>query len=475
MTLTAPHPTPTTPLDDVVPTAPDTAAAPSTGGPRTAHHHDVSARVNAATLERHWRPKPSGGADPAGHLTPAQIDELGRTFDAMREELLASRGAADAAYIRRIITLQRRLELGARLVLLFSNVPAAWLAGTAALSAAKILENMEIGHNVLHGQWDWMRDPKIHSTTWEWDNVATAKGWKYTHNQLHHTYTNVIGMDNDLGYGLIRVDPDQPWRPSYLLQPISNFLNAVVFQEGIAMYDLDLERNLRPDVTPEEKAAFRANVTATAKKFGRHVFRDYLLHPALSGPNYATTFTANLVANLARNLWSNAVIICGHFPSGVATFSKESIENETRGEWYLRQILGSANISGGKLMHTMSGNLSHQIEHHMFPDVPSNKYIEVAPRVQALCAEYGLHYETGPMPEQLASVWGKVFRYAVPNGAWSDLRRQPVRTLARGARWATGAAAGAFAAKATQVGKATGEVATTAVTTVTRRTVAATA
>ena len=50
----------------------------------------------------------------------------------------------------------------------------AWLLGTAALSLAKILDNMEIGHNVLHGQWDWMRDPKIHSSTWEWDHTSPA-------------------------------------------------------------------------------------------------------------------------------------------------------------------------------------------------------------------------------------------------------------------------------------------------------------
>ena len=450
MTLTAPPPS--LPAFDIAPeTVPPKTSAPAgdrtADAPRAARHHDVSSRVNAPTLERHWTPKPSGGADPAGHLTPQQIDQLGRELDAMREELLASRGAADAAYIRGLITLQRRLELGSRSVLLFSNLPIAWIAGTAGLSVAKILENMEIGHNVLHGQWDWMRDEKIHSTTWEWDNVATSKGWKYTHNQLHHTYTNVIGMDNDLGYGIIRIDEDQPWEPKHLIQPIVNFVNAVIFQEGIALYDLDLERNRRPDVTPEEKAAFEADVKATARKFGRHVFRDYLLHPALSGPNFAATLLANLVANTARNVWSNAVIICGHFPSGVATFSKESIENETRGEWYLRQILGSANISGGKLIHLMSGNLSHQIEHHMFPDVPSNKYIEVAPRVRDLCDRYELHYETGPMPQQLGSVWHGVFLYALPNGAWQDLRARPAATVARGARWAAGYVADAVAAK----------------------------
>ncbi len=154
--------------------------------------------------------------DPTAHLTAEQIEELGRELDAMRDEVIASRGERDAAYIRKVISVQRKLELTSRGVLLFSLFPPAWLIGTAGLSVAKILENMEIGHNILHGQWDWMRDPKIHSTTWEWDHVSPADQWKHSHNELHHTYTNVIGKDNDLGYGIMRVDEDQKWQPFHL-------------------------------------------------------------------------------------------------------------------------------------------------------------------------------------------------------------------------------------------------------------------
>ena len=138
---------------------------------------------------------------------------MARELDALRQEVLGSRGTADAAYIRKVIDVQRKLELGSRAVLLFSLFPPAWLVGTAGLAVAKILENMEIGHNVMHGQWDWMRDPKIHSAAWEWDHASPADLWKRSHNELHHTYTNVLGRDNDLGYGVMRVDEDQPWVP----------------------------------------------------------------------------------------------------------------------------------------------------------------------------------------------------------------------------------------------------------------------
>ena len=110
--------------------------------------------------------------DPTAHLTADDIENLGRELDAIRADVIASRGERDAAYIRKVIDGQRKLELSSRAILLFSLFPPAWIVGTVGLSVSKIVENMEIGHNVMHGQWDWMRDNKIHSTTWEWDNAS---------------------------------------------------------------------------------------------------------------------------------------------------------------------------------------------------------------------------------------------------------------------------------------------------------------
>ncbi|WP_018215219.1 fatty acid desaturase family protein [Salinispora vitiensis] len=352
-------------------------------------------------------------ANPIAHLSSEDIEEIGKELDAIRDRVLADLGERDARYIRRLIRTQRGLELGSRAVLLFSLFPPAWIIGTAGLSVAKILENMEIGHNILHGQWDWMRDPKIHSTTWEWDHVSPAEQWKHSHNELHHRYTNVIGKDNDLGYGIMRVDEDQRWHPLYLGQPVWNLINAFFFEYGIAAYDLELGRNLKKG--RHRDPAFRARARAVGRKIRRQVLKDYVLHPLLSGPSFLSTLAATFTANLVRNLWSHSVIMCGHFPEGVETFEKTSIEGETRGEWYLRQMLGSANISGSRLLHIMSGNLSHQIEHHLFPDLPSNRYREVVPEVRALFDRYGLKYTTGSLPRQVFSAWKKVIRLSLPN------------------------------------------------------------
>jgi linoleoyl-CoA desaturase len=191
-----------------------------------------------------------------------------------------------------------------------------------------------------------------------------------------------------------------------------NAVNAVVFEYGIAAYDLEIGKVVKGRA---DRATFRAQGRKVLRKIGKQVLRDYVVHPLLSGPSALPTFAANATANLARNLWTHSVIMCGHFPSGVETFTKRSIEGETRGEWYLRQMLGAANITGGRALHLMTGNLSFQIEHHLFPDLPSNRYQEIAPKVRELFDRYGLRYTAGPLPRQVASAWWKVVRLSLPN------------------------------------------------------------
>lgn len=349
----------------------------------------------------------------AAHLSDEDVARLGAELDAIRDEVLASRGAKDAAYIRRVIAVQRGLEVASRATLLAARFPAALVAGTAMLSAAKILENMEIGHNVLHGQWDWMKDPDIHSTTWEWDFVAPAVGWKHSHNDLHHTWTNVVGKDRDVGYNILRMDEDIPWEPRHLLNPVVNAGLAPIFEWGIALFDLELDAVKEGT---KSKAALRADLKLLGAKFARQIAKDYVATPGLAmltGSGKQALLGAAL-ANATRNVWAHAVIFCGHFPDGADTFTEEMIEGETRGDWYLRQMLGSANISGSPLMHIATGNLSHQIEHHLFPDLPSNRYAEVAVKVRDVCERYGLPYTTGPLWKQVGSAWRKVFRLALP-------------------------------------------------------------
>ena len=262
------------------------------------------------------------------HLTDEQTEALGAELDAIRAEVMDSLGAADADYIRTVVRVQRGLEAGGRGLLLFSRIPAAWVAGTAALSVAKILENMELGHNILHGQWDWMRDPEIHSTTWEWDHASPSEMWKRSHNYEHHTFTNVRGKDRDLGYAIMRVTPEQPWHPAYLLQPIYNIGLSAFFEWAVAIYDIELDR-VQEGTKPWPEA--KAQLKTIWRKARTQLAKDYVLFPLLSGPGFLATLTANATANLVRNMWSHAVIFCGHFPDGVDTFDEARLKGRPAG------------------------------------------------------------------------------------------------------------------------------------------------
>ncbi|MBT0565675.1 fatty acid desaturase [Williamsia sp. CHRR-6] len=346
------------------------------------------------------------------HLTDDDVAALGADLDALRRRVETDRGVRDATYLRRTILAQRVLEAAGRLVLWNNRSRLEWVMGTALLSTAKIIENMELGHNVMHGQWDWMNDPEVHSTSWEWDMVCAAPHWKHSHNYVHHKYTNVVGMDHDVGYRLLRVTRDEPWTPKHIAQPVANLILAATFEWGIALHDLELKEVVMGN---KPWSVAKPQLKDFLAKVGKQLVKDYALFPALSGRRAARTMSANLAANVARNLWAYVVIFCGHFPDGAEKFTVESLQDETPGQWYLRQMLGTANFRAGTAMAFMSGNLCYQIEHHLFPDLPSNRYAEMSVEIQRLCAEYDLPYTTGSLGRQYWQTLRTIMKLTLPD------------------------------------------------------------
>jgi linoleoyl-CoA desaturase len=344
-------------------------------------------------------------------MTREEITAFGAELDAIRQEVMADLGERDAAHIRLVVRVGRGSAIAGRSLLMFGFTPISWTLGVAALATAKILENMEIGHNVLHGQYDWMNDPTLDSQTYEWDIVCDSAQWRHSHNYEHHTFTNIVGKDRDVGYGLLRVSAEQPWQRQHLVQPLSYAALCVLFEWGVGLHDLDVTGALAGSA---DRPVLRRKAGEFLRKAGRQVYKDYVLFPLLALWNAPRVLAGNLAANLVRNVWTNVIIFCGHFPEGARVYSLEETHDETRGDWYLRQLQGSANIEGGQLFHVMTGHLSHQIEHHLFPDLPAHRYPEIAPRVQALCEQHDLPYNTGSLWRQYGSVLAKLLRYALP-------------------------------------------------------------
>lgn len=345
-------------------------------------------------------------------LNQQQLDSLAADLDAIRDSVRADLGERDAKYIRRIIRLHRGLEIGGRVMMPFGFIPPVFAAAVASLGLAKIIENMEIGHNVMHGQYDWMNDPSLQSQTYEWDTVCTSESWRQTHNYEHHTYTNVIGKDRDYGYALLRLSDDSKWHPGHSLQFINYILLTVFFQWGVGLHELESERIRRREIGLTDKRDF---LKGFFRKGGRQAFKDYVFFPLITFPVAPIVLAGNISANLIRNLWTSTVIFCGHFTEDAETFSEASIENESRGHWYYRQLLGSSNFTGSKWVHILSGHLSHQIEHHVFPDLPAHRYPEIAPQVEAICHKYGLNYNTGSFGSQYRTVLKRIAHFSLPD------------------------------------------------------------
>jgi fatty acid desaturase len=227
------------------------------------------------------------------------------------------------------------------------------------------------------------------------------------------------------------------------------------FEWGVAVHDLDFEAIRKGE---KSKKQLRKELKGIAGKARTQIVKDYVAWPlvsalamaaldvarnapelakkrrlrkrdprriaaaagaiaARSGARaYKKTLTANVAANMVRNVWAYAIIFCGHFPDQTYTFSQEEVEDESRGGWYVRQLVGAANIDGSPLFHVASGNLGYQVEHHLFPDMPSTRYAEIAPRVKEICERYELPYNTGPFMKQLGMVQRTILRLAFPGG-----------------------------------------------------------
>jgi linoleoyl-CoA desaturase len=315
-----------------------------------------------------------------------------------------------------------------------------------------------------------MNDPVINSRAWDWDTASTAEAWRHSHNYIHHTFTNILGKDRDLGYEIMRIDPNQRWHPFYLLQPFYNVLLMMLFEWGVAVHDLDFTAIRSGE---KSKKQVRKELRGIAGKARTQIVKDYIAWPLISGTvmllvelaaitaeararqqraaalgplrrslrklrrrqqlsrrdilfqlvdrrafrePFMRTLTADVAANLIRNVWSYAIIFCGHFPDQTYTFTQEETKDENRGAWYIRQLSGAANIDGGPLFHVLSGNLGYQVEHHLFPDMPSTRYGEIAPKVREICERYGLPYNSGPLHQQLGMVQRTILRLAFPGG-----------------------------------------------------------
>ncbi|MCA9697594.1 MAG: fatty acid desaturase, partial [Myxococcales bacterium] len=329
---------------------------------------------------------------------------FGQAIDDIRERAQARVGLEDLERVRRLDRRSRTLELVGRGLIAFTPGPLGFAVGVTALWLHKQLQATEVGHTVLHGAFDKIEGAgRYHSDTWWWEVPIDEEAWHEGHNLRHHQHTNIAGKDPDIHFGPVRLTEHTPWdaRRNRAQLPFSLFVLFPNF--GFTMNahftgitDLHVG-NGRPgghDFIPDRSwATWRRAYGRAWRKYLPYYGKEYVLFPALAGPFFWKVALGNALSEVMRDVYTAATIFCGHIGEDVAAYP-EGTRARGRGQWYAMQAEASSNFEVPLPVSILCGALDRQIEHHLFPKMPTQRLRKIAPEVKAICAEHGVRYHT---------------------------------------------------------------------------------
>ncbi|TAK82468.1 MAG: acyl-CoA desaturase [Aquabacterium sp.] len=355
----------------------------------------------------------------------ALYDRIEAEFDAIRQRYRAKLGAADVSYIKGLRLKSRIAEVLGRGLIWASFEPVAFTAGTALLTLHRNLEAIEIGHNVLHGQYDYFPEiPQFHSRNFKWKAPVDEEGWRREHNGQHHVHTNVYEMDPDLNHGILRMNDKQPWNPYHRWQlPMYLLITYPIVLYGFNQQNLGFRQEWREKHFPQGNDGYAPVHPGGEMKerkrrhwlsVNRVLFKEYLLFPLMAlatGFSFWKVFLANMLADGINNYWISLTIQATHLTEPLQP--EDALAH--KGRWYLSQLDSTVNFKGSRRMSILWGHLNYQIEHHLFPDIPSRHYPDMAREVKAVCAKYGLAYKCNPSWfHAIRNYLGAMWKYSFP-------------------------------------------------------------
>jgi len=357
----------------------------------------------------------------------AFYDQIEQEFEAIKQRHRAKMGAEDVAYIKGLRLKSRIFEVLGRGLLWTSRNPLSFGAGVGFLFLHRNIEAIEIGHNVLHGQYDYFPEiPQFHSHNFKWKAPIDEEGWRREHNAMHHVHTNVYEKDPDLNHGLLRTNDLVPWQKSHLWQVPLYF--GVVYPTMLYRFNaqnLGFTQEYRAEAFETGNQGYAVVDTSYASKeqrekmharsVNRVLFKEYLVFPLLAkltGRSALKVLAGNFLADTINNYWIGMTIQATHFTEDL----QDEAAVDHKGRWYLSQLESSVNFKGNRWQSILWGHLNYQIEHHLFPDTPSHRYPDMAKDVKALCQKYNLTYKCNESWAKAIKNYTAVFwKYSFPS------------------------------------------------------------
>jgi linoleoyl-CoA desaturase len=317
----------------------------------------------------------------------------------------------------------RAMEVAGRTILHFSFEPITFTLGVFTLFLSKQVDATEIGHTVLHGAYDKVDTKgKFQSRKYWWPAPIDEESWRRGHNVRHHMNTNIAGKDPDVEFGPVRLTERTPHRPEHYIQlpftlfalfPNFAFLMNLHFTGVVDL--IGPARHAPPrileDRSPESK---RQAWRRLLRKYVPYYAKEYVLFPLLAGPFFWKVMLGNWISEVMRDVYSAATIYCGHV--GEAKHYGPDHKPRNRGEWYAMQVEASNDFEVSWPVSVLCGALDRQIEHHLFPGLPTQRIREIAPEVRRICEEHGVEYRSDTWPSTLKKALKKIAALSKPDG-----------------------------------------------------------
>ncbi len=369
-------------------------------------------------------------------LPDIDLDAFAADLNVLQAALRQDVGAADLKHLR-------RMELWGRLCTILGYA-FAWIAinpiAPLLLGVGNVARWTMVTHHVMHRGYDRVPgvpkryQSKHYARGWrryiDWLDWMHPVAWAHEHNHLHHLHTGEY-EDPDLvehNAWILR----SRWIPGWL-KPIPililmctwkfsyyapNTWWALTRQRAIrerqvageSVADLPTTARVWRLLYPGERLVLP--ISATGLRFYLHCVLPYAfirfgLIPALFLPLGTAAWMAvlvnSLIAEIIANVHAFVIIVPNHVGEDVYRFDDAA---RRKGEFYLRQIIGSVNYPGGSDARDFSmGYLNYQIEHHLWPDLPMLKYRQAAPQVRAICERYGVPYICEPVSKRFVRMW----------------------------------------------------------------------
>lgn len=363
-------------------------------------------------------PTPGPTASPTPGLEGERLQAFGRELDALRKEIEAEIGEEDLRRVRRLDRISRSLEVTGRVLIHFSFEPVTFTSGVVALWLHKQLQATEIGHPALHGAYDKIPGAgRFHSERFRWDNPIEESSWRFSHNVEHHQYTNIVGRDPDLEYGMVRLHAAVPHKDRNRKQLRHTAWTWLALGFSMNLHSTGLEALYLGDAEiPKGKVRaewWRRHVLA-GRKLLPYWAKNYVLFPALAGPMFWKVLLGNWLAEVMRNVYSAASIFCGHIGQDVQAYP-EGTRATSRAQWYAMQVQSANDFRVPYVLSVLCGGLDYQIEHHLFPKLPPERLRQIAPRVQEICERYGVPYRVDTWPATLREALSSLGRLQSPH------------------------------------------------------------